>query len=112
MSNKTHFQAAINSEFDAQLKALKTSLGVQTNTELLEFLVNYHKSPFRSDLTLSQKVERWVQSSLLNPNQKVTTHTAKQHFLISEKKQINTNTISDVLELYKAEIEAHNAKFE
>lgn len=111
MSNKTHFQAAITTDFDTQIKALKGTLGMQTNTELLIFLANYYQNPFKSGLSTKQKIERFIQGELVQPTQKINTHTVKEHFLAVEGMQPNINTTKEVLELYSSEIDTHNAKF-
>lgn len=111
--SKTHFQAAISFEFDATIKALKDKLGLANNADVLHTLIGFYENPFKSGLSPKQKIEKWVQKELLVCAGKINTHTAKNYFLKNENNyQPNVSTMKEVFELYKAEIEAHNAKFE
>lgn len=109
---KVNFCAAIDSDFDATLKGLKDALGLSNNAEILKYLVGFYENPFKTELSTNQKAELFIQKELLNPTQKINTHTLKKHFLETQGKDINRNNSKEVLELYKAEIDTHNAKFE
>ena len=108
---KSNFCAAIDSDFNNELQALKDTLGLSSNAEVLHALVSFYKEPFKSGLSTPQKIERFVKSELINPTQKINTNTAQNWFKTAFGSQPNINTMKEVFALYSVEIEAHNAKF-
>lgn len=106
---KVNFCASIDSNQDAFLKELKTSLGA-TNEQVLQMLVEFYKAPFKSGLDTRQNAELAIKEQLLG-NKKINTYTLQTHFEKTQGKRVKPQIINEVLDLYKEEIEAHNAKF-
>jgi hypothetical protein len=106
---KVNFCAAIDSDFDATLKGLKDSLGLSHNADVLRYLVGFYKAPFKSGLDTRQSAELAIKEQLLG-NKKISHYSVQIHFENTIGKRVKPQLVNEVLELYKAEIEAHNAK--
>lgn len=105
-SKKASFQASIPSELSAQLNELRTKLGM-TNSELLQYLVSFNEKPYRSELSHKQVVEKEIQE-LLKGDKKITTYLIRKG---RGKSAVGAKTAMECMELYKTEIDQHNAKF-
>lgn len=107
---KVNFCAAIDSDFDATLKGLKDALGLSNNAEILRHLVGFYKQPFKSGLDTRQNCELAVKQQLLR-DKKITHYSIQIHFENTIGKRVKPQIVNEVLELYKSEIDTHNAKF-
>lgn len=105
-----NFCAKIGDELFAELQAIKENLGLKNNADILRYLTNFYKNPFKSGLSASQEVEKIVQDELQSPSRKINTYAIDQILKGRGEKPKNRNTVNSVLELYKDEIEAHNSK--
>lgn len=107
---KVNFCAAIDADFDTTLKALKETLGLSNNAEILKHLVGFYQQPFKSGLDTRQSCELAVKQQLLS-DKKITHYSIQIHFENTIGKRIKPQIVNEVLELYKSEIDTHNAKF-
>lgn len=113
-SEKMNFCAPIEGTLKNDILALKSAKNLANNADVLEFLLNAYKNPagLKTELTSKQKVERFIQTELQTPTQKINTHTIKKYMLGTFDIAINNKVVAEeIIVLYAEEIKEHNAKF-
>ena len=73
-------------------------------------LVDFYKTPFKSGLDTRQRTELAIKEQM-SGNAKITSYSLQKYFEDTDGKRVKPQIINEVMELYKVEIDTHNAKF-
>jgi hypothetical protein len=113
---KINFCAAITEEQAEQFNELKNALGAANNRDLLHKLAEFYAENvgklhnFKTPLSQSQKLEEIILKQLKSGYKVKAVTVRNQYFLENDHTAPNRNTVCTVIELYSAEIDAHNSK--